>query len=136
MSFRVSYNKLKHLPFYITDGASRVEFSDLLSEYTLLKEVDHPNVIRLIGAATLNGPFHLVVEYCEHGSLKNYLRNIRIQEPIYVNGATQFYRQHAEQLMSFSWQISQGMQYLSEIKVCFFSFLVFLVFSMIFYLSF
>ena len=67
---------------FCLDGASRTEYTDLQSEYTLLKEVDHPNVIKLIGAATLNGPFHLVVEYCEHGSLKNYLRNVRGQEPI------------------------------------------------------
>lgn len=102
---------------FCLDGASRTEYTDLLSEYTLLKEVDHPNVIKLIGAATLNGPFHLVVEYCEHGSLKNYLRNVRGQEPIYMNGATQFYTQHAAELMGFSWQISKGMQYLSDMKV-------------------
>lgn len=103
---------------FISDGASRAEFADLLSEYTLLKEVDHPNVIKLLGAATLNGPFHLVVEYCEHGSLKSHLRNVRTQEPIYMNGATQFYTAHAEELMGYSWQISKGMQYLSDMKVC------------------
>lgn len=100
-----------------SDGASRTEFTDLLSEYNLLKEVDHPNVIKLLGAATLNGPFYLVVEYCERGSLKNYLRSIRTKEPIYMNGSTQFYAEHAAELLSFAWQISKGMQYLSEIKV-------------------
>lgn len=102
---------------HVTDGASRAEYTDLLSEYTLLKEVDHPNVIKLLGAATLNGPFHLVVEYCEHGSLKSYLRTVRTLEPAYVNGINEFYTEHAQQLMAFSSQISKGMQYLSDIKV-------------------
>ena len=36
----------------LKSNCSRVELHDLLSEYSLLKEVDHPNVIRLIGACT------------------------------------------------------------------------------------
>lgn len=110
---RVSY----FLLWFIADGASRSEFCDLLSEYNLLKEVDHPNIIKLIGAATLNGPFHLVVEYCEMGSLKSHLRKIRSSEPIYMNGCTQYYTEHATELLGYAWQISKGMQYLSEIKV-------------------
>lgn len=101
----------------LKDGASRTEYNDLLSEYNLLKEVNHPNVIKLIGAATINGPFHLVVEYCELGSLKSYLRSIRTQEPDYINAACEFYSEYASQLMSFSYQISKGMQYLSGIKL-------------------
>jgi len=63
------------------------------------------------------GPFHLVVEYCEHGSLKTYLKQIRIKEPTYVNDDTDFFIEHAARLLSFCWQISKGMQYLSDIKV-------------------
>lgn len=74
-------------------------------------------MIRLLGAATLSGPFYLVVEYCENGSLKNYLRMVRTMEPIYMNGSTQFYAEHSAELLSFTQQISRGMQYLSEIKV-------------------
>ena len=31
---------------------STYELQDLLTEYSLLKEVDHPNVIKLLGACT------------------------------------------------------------------------------------
>ena len=31
---------------------SAYELQDLLTEYSLLKEVDHPNVIKLLGACT------------------------------------------------------------------------------------
>ena len=44
---------------------------DLLSEYSLLKEVDHPNVIRLLGACTdRRGPLYIIMEYAKHGSLR------------------------------------------------------------------
>ena len=54
------------------------ELSDLLSEYSLLKEVDHPNVIKLLGACTdRRGPVYLIMEFAKHGSLRNYLRRSR-----------------------------------------------------------
>ena len=37
------------------DCASNTEFRDLLSEYNLLKDVDHINVIKLLGACTQKG---------------------------------------------------------------------------------
>ena len=50
---------------------SREEVHDLLSEYSLLKEVDHPNVIRLLGACTSKGgPLCIIMEYAKHGSLR------------------------------------------------------------------
>merc|ERR1719233_1766333 len=58
-------------------GSEHAE-ADLLSEYNLLKEVDHPNVVKLLGACTdRRGPFYLIMEFAEHGSLRNYLRRSR-----------------------------------------------------------
>ena len=39
----------------ITDCASNVEQQALWSEFNLLKDVQHPNVIRLLGACTQHG---------------------------------------------------------------------------------
>ena len=39
----------------IAGCASNTEFRDLLSEYNLLKDVDHINVIKLLGACTQKG---------------------------------------------------------------------------------
>ncbi|CAG2225130.1 RET [Mytilus edulis] len=108
--------------------ASGVEQQALWSEFNLLKDVQHPNVIRLLGACTQNGPTYLIVEYCEHGSLLSYLRNSRLEENGYVN---QRYKpsKHISNpkeppelltirdLLSFGWQIAKGMKYLSEIKL-------------------
>ena len=43
------------MPLSAADGASSAEFQDLMSEYNLLKDVNHPNVIRLLGASTQGG---------------------------------------------------------------------------------
>ncbi|XP_043202608.1 proto-oncogene tyrosine-protein kinase receptor Ret-like [Amphibalanus amphitrite] len=54
------------------------ELQDLLSEYSLLKEVDHPNVIRLLGACTApGGPLCVIIEYAELGCLRTYLYKSR-----------------------------------------------------------
>jgi proto-oncogene tyrosine-protein kinase Ret len=55
----------------LKDDARESELNDLLSEYQLLKEVSHPNVIRLLGVCTApGGPIYLIIEFAEHGSLR------------------------------------------------------------------
>ena len=78
------------------------------------------------------GPFYLIVEYCEHGSLRNFLRKCRQVESAYLQeklsragaGEPQApdrveneYYITSRDLMSFAWQIAKGMQYLRELKV-------------------
>ena len=43
---------------------SAYELQDLITEYSLLKEVDHPNVIKLLGACT-DKSGELMVVCCE-----------------------------------------------------------------------
>lgn len=55
----------------LKEDASAAELTDLLSEYQLLKEVTHPNVVRLLGACTTPGaPVYLIIEFAEYGSLR------------------------------------------------------------------
>ena len=51
---------------------STCELQDLWTEYSLLKEVDHPNVIKLLGACTdvRAGPILLIMEFAQYGSLR------------------------------------------------------------------
>ena len=101
-------------------GASSSDLSDLVMEYNLLKELDHPNVIKLLGACTdSRGPLLLIIEFAEHGSLRNYLRSIR-DSP----SSDKF-----QNLLSFGWQISKGMAYLEGLKVRLKYFLVLMIFS-------
>lgn len=98
--------------------ANSVELLALLSEFQLLQEVSHPNVIRLLGACTQESPM-IIIEYAKHGSLRNYLRLSRKLECHgieFTNGVESI---TVKDVLSFAWQICKGMAYLTEIKVIF-----------------
>lgn len=42
-----------------TENASHGELRDLLSEFTLLKQVNHPHVIKMYGACSQDGKKHI-----------------------------------------------------------------------------
>ena len=100
------------------------ELRDLVSEFHLLKEIDHPNVIQVLGACTdPGGRFLLILEYCEHGSLLSYLRQSRLVE---ISSSVQSTSHHLpttdsnispRDILSFARQISVAMAYLEEMKV-------------------
>ena len=49
-----------------------------ISEINLMAKIEfHPNVIQFIGQVTAKQPLILVLEYCENGSLLDYLRKVR-----------------------------------------------------------
>ncbi|XP_015839320.2 proto-oncogene tyrosine-protein kinase receptor Ret [Tribolium castaneum] len=115
----------------LKDDARESELNDLLSEYQLLKEVSHPNVIRLLGVCTApGGPIYLIIEFAEHGSLRNYLRRSRhlksecgrlpsstVDENDVHYDEPNISKVTPKEILSFAWQICKGMAYLSEIKL-------------------
>ncbi|XP_043912217.1 proto-oncogene tyrosine-protein kinase receptor Ret [Protopterus annectens] len=111
----------------LKENASQSELRDLLSEFTLLKQVNHPHVIKLYGACSQDGPLYLIVEYAKYGSLRSFLRESRKVGPSYVGSDTNRNSSYLDNpderaltmgdLISFAWQISRGMQYLAEMKL-------------------
>ncbi|XP_072292708.1 proto-oncogene tyrosine-protein kinase receptor Ret isoform X2 [Eucyclogobius newberryi] len=111
----------------LKENASHSELRDLLSEFTLLKQVNHPHVIKMFGACSQDGPLHLIVEYAKFGSLRNFLRESRKVGPSYMGRDANRNSSYLENpddraltmgdLISFAWQISRGMQYLAEMKL-------------------
>uniref|UniRef100_A0A452FIE1 Proto-oncogene tyrosine-protein kinase receptor Ret n=1 Tax=Capra hircus TaxID=9925 RepID=A0A452FIE1_CAPHI len=108
----------------LKENASSSELRDLLSEFNLLKQVNHPQVIKLYGACSQDGPLLLIVEYAKYGSLRGFLRESRKAGPGYVGSRNSSYLDNPEEraltmgdLISFAWQISRGMQYLAEMKL-------------------
>ncbi|XP_015280707.1 PREDICTED: proto-oncogene tyrosine-protein kinase receptor Ret, partial [Gekko japonicus] len=111
----------------LKENASQSELRDLLSEFNLLKQVNHPHVIKLYGACSQDGPLYLIVEYAKYGSLRSFLRESRKVGPSYVGSdanRNSSYLDNPDEraltmgdLISFAWQISRGMQYLADMKL-------------------
>ncbi|XP_059619211.1 uncharacterized protein LOC132263457 [Phlebotomus argentipes] len=99
-------------------GAHSVELLALLSEFQLLQEVSHPNVIRLLGACTqaTDNPL-IIIEYAKYGSLRNYLRLSRKIECAGIDFTNGVEPVTVKDILSFAWQICKGMSYLTEIKL-------------------
>lgn len=102
-------------------GANSSELIALLSEFQLLQDVSHPNVIKLIGASTEGDCPFLVLEYAMYGSLRSYLRLSRKLDTCEVDNEVGIEPVTVKDILSFAWQICKGMNYLTEIKVSLFS---------------
>lgn len=104
----------------LKNGANSVELMALLSEFQLLQEVRHPNVIKLLGACTQHDAPLIIIEYALHGSLRNYLRlsrKLECNDIEFTNGVEPV---TVKEILSFAWQICKGMAYLTEIKVSYY----------------
>ncbi|KAH8246491.1 hypothetical protein KR038_005520, partial [Drosophila bunnanda] len=99
-------------------GANSVEYMALLSEFQLLQEVSHPNVIKLLGACnqSTEAPL-LIIEYARYGSLRSYLRLSRKIECAGVDFADGVEPVNVKMVLTFAWQICKGMAYLTELKL-------------------
>lgn len=53
---------------------------ELISEAALMAQVDHPNLVSIVGVITRGDPLVLVVSFCEHGSLLSYLKKRRAED--------------------------------------------------------
>ncbi|XP_037958938.1 uncharacterized protein LOC119688332 [Teleopsis dalmanni] len=98
-------------------GANSVEYMALLSEFQLLQEVSHPNVIKLLGACTKGESPMIIIEYARYGSLRGYLRLSRKIESAGVDFTDGVEPVTVKNILSFAWQICKGMAYLTEIKL-------------------
>jgi proto-oncogene tyrosine-protein kinase Ret len=98
-------------------GANSVEFEALWKEFQSLQEVSHPNVVRLLGACTRDGTPLLILEYCQFGSLWNYLRTSRNLDSVAIEYENGVEPMTVKDILSFAWQICKGMSYLAENRV-------------------
>ena len=45
-----------------------------LQETEIMKKLNHPNLVKMIGICVEKSPFYLIQELCQNGDLKNYLK--------------------------------------------------------------
>ncbi|XP_059079720.1 fibroblast growth factor receptor 4-like [Tigriopus californicus] len=109
----------------LKEGHTDQEMIDLVSEMDMMKMIGHHhnviNIINLLGVCTQDGPLYVIVEYAEHGNLRDFLRkfnevhNDGYERP---NSASLPNRPtiSARQLISFARQVAKGMEFLGSKK--------------------
>uniref|UniRef100_A0AC34QPU0 Tyrosine-protein kinase n=1 Tax=Panagrolaimus sp. JU765 TaxID=591449 RepID=A0AC34QPU0_9BILA len=75
---------------------------DFLAEAAVMKDLCHPNLVRLLGVCTREAPFYIITEYMSNGNLLEYLRK------------TDRSKLPPSTLMHFAIQIAAGMAYLES----------------------
>jgi serine/threonine protein kinase len=82
------------------------EMKDFMREAAMVAQFQHPNVIALVGVCTAGSPAMLVMQYCEHGSLRSFLRSHTSFNELRLSSKVQILQ-----------DIAGGMTYLSERNV-------------------
>ncbi|XP_019856981.1 PREDICTED: fibroblast growth factor receptor-like [Amphimedon queenslandica] len=99
----------------IMDRYNSNDIKDLIEESLVMKDLQHPNVMGLIGICLDAGPSPLIVlPYMEGGSLFKYL--VRNRNILMTSASTDDdeINQVRSQLLSICLQIGKGMQYIAE----------------------
>ncbi|CAO4386651.1 unnamed protein product [Caenorhabditis nigoni] len=101
---------VKMLPSFADDAAR----SDFMQEINFMKSLAyHPHLVSMLGFVADRKSPYLLVEFCEHGDLLHMIRN-RKQE-IIDGPAVSPDGLKIKDLLMFSWQISNGLEYLNNI---------------------
>ncbi|GFR66256.1 neurite outgrowth regulated kinase precursor [Elysia marginata] len=116
----------------VREGAPVSYKEDLVAEINLMKRIgNHPNIVCLIGACTLNEPIALVMEYVPYGNLHNFLKKCRLEgdlrkrsdgpsEITYTmiqdSGGLECGVVTPADMLSFARQVAMAMEYMSEKK--------------------
>lgn len=99
----------------LKEGHTDQDVKNLVCEMEVMKMIgEHINIINLLACCCKDGPLYVLVEYAEHGNLRDFLRKHRPNEQ-YVN-INDKHMLTQKDLVSFSFQIARGMEYLTRRK--------------------
>ncbi|XP_022792750.1 proto-oncogene tyrosine-protein kinase receptor Ret-like [Stylophora pistillata] len=104
---------IKMLKFNAAESEKRY----LMKELETMKQLKpHPHVIKLLGCVTESEPLLVLIEYVPFGDLLGYLRKSRGLNDTYYNDPDIKPQTNltSQQLITFAWQIADGMNYLSS----------------------
>ncbi|RUS83028.1 hypothetical protein EGW08_009216, partial [Elysia chlorotica] len=116
----------------VREGAPVSYKEDLVAEINLMKRIgNHPNIVGLIGACTLNEPIALVMEYVPYGNLHNFLKKCRMEGDLRKRsdgpseitytviqdcGGLESGTVTPADMLSFARQVAMAMEYMTEKK--------------------
>ncbi|TKR86890.1 hypothetical protein L596_011392 [Steinernema carpocapsae] len=103
---------IKMLPKYATEQA-RKEF---MNEIELMKTIGYnDNIVNMLGCITVGNPVGLVLEYCSNRDMLHYLKGRKVD--IQLSKSFEDCVNYTKELLSFAWQIADGMNYLGSKNV-------------------
>lgn len=84
----------------------------------------HINIINLLGCCCQDGPLYVIVEFAPHGNLRDFLRKHRPSSGYECSDAEEKETKTLTQkdLVSYSYQVARGMEYLASRRVIFLPF--------------
>ena len=96
----------------LKEGHTDQDVIDLVSEMDLMKMIGrHPNIINLLGVCTQDGPLYVIVEFAEHGNLRDFLRKHSDRHDGYEMPNSSKPVISEKQLVSFSRQVLNYFQF-------------------------
>ena len=96
----------------LKEGHTDSDFTTLLEEMELMKMIGrHTNIINLLGVCTQDGPLYVIVEFAEHGNLRDFLRNHSPQFEGYEKPNFSRPLISEKQLLSFARQVRKWVKY-------------------------
>jgi hypothetical protein len=87
---------------------------DFFREVAFMSELNHPNVIRLLGVCSLNEPFAMIVEYMDLGDLCSFLRDAALLRN--DDNSDDDILQPSE-MTAIAMQIARGMEYIASVSL-------------------
>ncbi|XP_057313104.1 fibroblast growth factor receptor 2-like [Hydractinia symbiolongicarpus] len=103
----------------LKDDAAEGEYKDLASELKILIHLgEHKNIVNILGACTTNGKLYVILEYCPHGNLLNFLRGKRETfQPVWAKHETDMKDEFTYiDLVMIVMQVAKGMDFLQSQK--------------------
>ncbi|CAG9530330.1 unnamed protein product [Cercopithifilaria johnstoni] len=99
----------------LSSTADDSAYADFMQEIKFMKSLKyHPHLVSMLGISIDdNGNIMLLIEYCDLGDLLHLVRNKKGE--IIMNYTNEHSKLRIKDLISFSWQISNGLEYLSNI---------------------
>ena len=102
----------------IHENGNANDLGNLLSEIKIMSHINpHVNLVSMIGSCTSqlqeNAELWLIIEFCEHGDLKNYVHD---NQSKILNGRKNE-TLNSRCLIQWAYDVAKGMEYLAEHKI-------------------